>query len=324
MKWILALVLVASVLGCLCSGPPAEPSAAVEPAQSPPQTVASAAAEKLLVSSTPELGSFLVDANRMTLYTFGNDESGKSNCYGNCATLWPPLTTPDDVFEGVGIEGVIGYASRTDGPSQVTYDGAPLYYYVQDKVPGNVKGEGVNGVWHVAAISNQETTSTTVESEADAGLDTEASGESGVKFTTDSVKSTYSLGDTFEASVGIENLNPQHNYTIVIYMYAEGVSSKGGTDTQSMTDVESTTVWLHPFTNDQTGYQTENEHFTTPGVHHFEISVYDCTVIEASTGVENCARGKKIGIMERWEFPDALKNQQPDAKIAKAITVVGG
>jgi hypothetical protein len=167
--------------------------------------------------------------------------------------------------------------------------------------------------------TTQKETSTTVESTRI----TEASGESGIEFTTDPDKDTYLLSDTFEPKVEVAPLNPEHNYTIVIFMHADGGSPSGGTDTQSMTGVEYTTVWLHPFTNDQTGYSSENEHFTTPGVHHFEISVYDCTVIEASTGVENCARGKKVGIMEKWEFPDALKNQQPDGKIDKAITVVG-
>ena len=164
-----------------------------------------------------------------------------------------------------------------------------------------------------------EETSTTVES----AQITEASGESGIEFTTDPGKVTYTMNDIFEPKVEVAPLNPEHNYTIVIFMHADGGSPNGGTDTQSMTGVEYTTVWLHPFTNDQTGYSSESERFTTPGVHHFEISVYDCTVIEASTGVENCARGKKVGVMGRWEFPDALTNQQPDAKIDKAITVVG-
>ena len=30
------------------------------------------------------------------------------------------------------------------------YDGHPLYTFVEDKAPGDVKGEGKGGVWHVA------------------------------------------------------------------------------------------------------------------------------------------------------------------------------
>ena len=29
------------------------------------------------------------------------------------------------------------------------YDGMPLYYWVKDKKPGDVTGDGVGSVWHV-------------------------------------------------------------------------------------------------------------------------------------------------------------------------------
>ncbi|MCL4393531.1 MAG: hypothetical protein M1482_01745 [Chloroflexi bacterium] len=31
----------------------------------------------------------------------------------------------------------------------MTYDGHPLYYYAGDKSPGDVKGHGIGGLWHV-------------------------------------------------------------------------------------------------------------------------------------------------------------------------------
>ena len=41
---------------------------------------------------TGKLGdqTFLMDANKMTLYTFDKDETGKSNCYDQYAVNWPP------------------------------------------------------------------------------------------------------------------------------------------------------------------------------------------------------------------------------------------
>ena len=30
------------------------------------------------------------------------------------------------------------------------YDGHPLYTFVEDKAPGDIKGDGKGGVWHVA------------------------------------------------------------------------------------------------------------------------------------------------------------------------------
>ena len=38
---------------------------------------------------------------------------------------------------------------RADGQQQWLYDGRPLYTYVHDKVPGDIKGDNVGNVWHV-------------------------------------------------------------------------------------------------------------------------------------------------------------------------------
>jgi predicted lipoprotein with Yx(FWY)xxD motif len=38
---------------------------------------------------------------------------------------------------------------RTDGTLQWANEGKPLYTYANDKKPGDVTGDGMNGVWHV-------------------------------------------------------------------------------------------------------------------------------------------------------------------------------
>ena len=88
----------------------------------------------------------LTDAKGMTLYTFDNDEGGVSACYDQCAANWPPLVAP----EGAAAEGEYGLVQRTGGSMQWTYDGKPLYLWINDKAPGDVTGDGVNDVWHVA------------------------------------------------------------------------------------------------------------------------------------------------------------------------------
>jgi hypothetical protein len=45
---------------------------------------------------------------------------------------------------------------RSDGSSQVTYGGWPLYYYSGDAAPGDVNGQGVNGVWYVVSPDGDE------------------------------------------------------------------------------------------------------------------------------------------------------------------------
>jgi predicted lipoprotein with Yx(FWY)xxD motif len=99
------------------------------------------------------LGTFLVGANGMTLYTFARDEGGASACYDQCATNWPPLTVADVDALSVqpGIPGEFGVAERTDGTQQVTFNGWPLYGWINDAAPGDSTGHLVNDVWFAAA-----------------------------------------------------------------------------------------------------------------------------------------------------------------------------
>ena len=52
--------------------------------------------------------------------------------------------------------GKLGTITRSDGSTQATYNGHPLYTYVSDSAPGQDKGNGLNlsgGVWHVVPVS---------------------------------------------------------------------------------------------------------------------------------------------------------------------------
>ncbi len=87
----------------------------------------------------------LVDGKGMTLYTFDNDTSGTSNCYGGCAKSWPPFIAAS----GAAAEGDFTLVERKDGAMQWAVNGQPLYYWAGDRKPGDVNGDGVGGVWHV-------------------------------------------------------------------------------------------------------------------------------------------------------------------------------
>ena len=91
-------------------------------------------------------GKVLTDAKGMTLYTFDKDKDGVSACYDKCAVNWPPMIAPADAKA----EGAYGLTKRKDGTMQWTHDGKPLYLWIKDTKPGDVSGDGVNEVWHVA------------------------------------------------------------------------------------------------------------------------------------------------------------------------------
>jgi predicted lipoprotein with Yx(FWY)xxD motif len=102
------------------------------------------------VSQNATLGSFLVDSKGMTLYLYTTDTPNTSNCYGPCAIAWPPLLTNGAPLAGTGVTAsLLGTTTRTDGTTQVTYNGWPLYYFQTDKVAGETTGENVQGVWFV-------------------------------------------------------------------------------------------------------------------------------------------------------------------------------
>jgi predicted lipoprotein with Yx(FWY)xxD motif len=91
-------------------------------------------------------GKALVDAKGMTLYTFDRDAAGKSACNGQCAQNWPPLMAASSA----SASGDWSVVTRDDGSKQWAYKGKPLYLWVKDTKPGEVTGDGVNNVWHVA------------------------------------------------------------------------------------------------------------------------------------------------------------------------------
>jgi predicted lipoprotein with Yx(FWY)xxD motif len=107
-----------------------------------------------LKTETTRAGRVLASSRGLTLYYYGEDKphSGKSVCTGGCATAWPPLAAPVKGPAGVRLPGRLGVITRPNGVRQVTLNGYPLYFYAGDKAPGQAKGNGIGGSWHVIKI----------------------------------------------------------------------------------------------------------------------------------------------------------------------------
>lgn len=106
---------------------------------------AALAAEPAKMADT-SAGKVWVDAKGMTLYIFDQDAANVSNCYDKCAVNWPPLMASAKA-KSMGDWTVV---KRKDGTEMWAYEGKPLYTFIKDKKPGDVTGDGVGGVWHVA------------------------------------------------------------------------------------------------------------------------------------------------------------------------------
>ncbi|MGW1893608.1 SCO0930 family lipoprotein [Streptomyces sp. NPDC002004] len=113
----------------------------------------SKSAGQLAVWNSKELGKVLTDSAGWTLYRFDKDtaEPPASNCDGDCAKAWP-VVPADGAMAAPGVDpSLLGSVTRKDGSKQLTIDGWPMYRYAKDKKPGDVKGQGVGGIWWAAA-----------------------------------------------------------------------------------------------------------------------------------------------------------------------------
>jgi predicted lipoprotein with Yx(FWY)xxD motif len=94
------------------------------------------------------LGTIVAGPAGMTLYTFANDrEPGKSACDGGCADRWPPFR-PDP--KAGAPKPPLSIITRADGTTQYAWKGRPLYYFRNDKKPGDIAGHKLGDVWFVA------------------------------------------------------------------------------------------------------------------------------------------------------------------------------
>ncbi|MCX4782025.1 SCO0930 family lipoprotein [Streptomyces sp. NBC_01264] len=151
-------------------------------------------AGKLSVREIPGIGSVATDAAGSTLYRFDKDtaQPPRSNCEGACATLWPAVPA-DGAQAPAGTDaGLLGSVDRPDGTRQLTLAGWPVYRYAKDTRPGEAKGEGVGGTWHVLAPDGKKAVDAGKAADdgkaADAGEAAEAGKESAQLSVTDDAK----------------------------------------------------------------------------------------------------------------------------------------
>ena len=92
-------------------------------------------------------GGKLVDAKRITLYTYDEDRkgTGKSVCNDVCAINWPPFLVAGNAAPA----GDYSVVKRDDGKAQWAFKGQPLYYWPEDQDPGDTYGDNYQNVWHI-------------------------------------------------------------------------------------------------------------------------------------------------------------------------------
>jgi predicted lipoprotein with Yx(FWY)xxD motif len=137
------------------SAPPATPPTSASPTAAP--TTASASptssakpAGTTIIAADSQFGKVLYDASGQAIYLFDAETGSAPKCYDECAQDWPPvLTEGAPLAEGEVESDLLGTTRRSDGATQVTYDGRPLYFYAHEGknqvLCHNVEGYG--GTW---------------------------------------------------------------------------------------------------------------------------------------------------------------------------------
>ena len=147
------------VVGLLLVGAGAA-GAETAPGRSGPAATEAARGRPILTVRSSRYGRILFDGRGRALYAFTRDpRRGRSRCYGACAAAWPVLFAKGSLRAGAGVrQALIGTTRRRDGRRQVTYNGWPLYYYVNDRRPGQVTCQNVDefgGLWLVVRPSGR-------------------------------------------------------------------------------------------------------------------------------------------------------------------------
>jgi predicted lipoprotein with Yx(FWY)xxD motif len=90
-------------------------------------------ASTLIIAADSDFGTILYDATGQPIYLFDAEETSRPECYDECAQAWPPvLTTGAPTAKGPVQSKLLGTTRRSDGSTQVTYDGHPMYFYAHE------------------------------------------------------------------------------------------------------------------------------------------------------------------------------------------------
>jgi predicted lipoprotein with Yx(FWY)xxD motif len=106
----------------------------------------------LITTKHAKLGTVLAyGRKRLTVYLFEADKGSSSTCSGACAKVWPPVTGKPKAAGGA-ISSDIATTKRSDGTTQVTYKGHPLYGFIKDKDDEDSYGQSLKSFgagWYV-------------------------------------------------------------------------------------------------------------------------------------------------------------------------------
>ncbi len=165
---ISVLVPVIAALLAAC-GSSSKSTSTPAPASPPTQTASSTASSPTPSTATAALvttkhnksGTLLAAGpKKLTVYLFEADTGATPTCTGACAKIWPPVITSGQPRAlGRAAASQLSTVKRSDGKTQVTYHGHPLYYYKKDGDTSDAYGQGsklFGAGWYVLSPSGKK------------------------------------------------------------------------------------------------------------------------------------------------------------------------
>ncbi len=162
------IVFAVLLAGCGGSSKSSSTAASSQAASTSAQTSSAPAATSSTPSSSPaalittkhaKFGTILATGSKkLTVYLFEADKGQTSSCSGQCAKVWPPVIGKPKAA-GAAMASDLGTTMRSDGKTQVTYKGHPIYLYIKDKDSGDSYGQGsklFGAGWYVLAPSGKK------------------------------------------------------------------------------------------------------------------------------------------------------------------------
>jgi len=195
---LVAAIMALALAGCGGGSSSSSSSGSAESASSGGGSYGSSGGEKEAVKAAPNaeegttfvslgnvsgLGMVLVDSKGMTLYEFEKDKGTESTCYGKYEGFWPPLIAKGEPQPSNGADAsLLGTTERKDGTMQVTYNGRPLYTFVEDTKPGEASGNNVDAFgaeWYALDKGGEQPSTGGSGGQASGGSSSSSSGGGG-------------------------------------------------------------------------------------------------------------------------------------------------
>jgi predicted lipoprotein with Yx(FWY)xxD motif len=108
-----------------------------------------------MVTINGKTTTILTTSGGRTLYYRTSDPAPASTCTGACAQTWHPLIAKGKLVVPAMLQGHVSTHKTANG-NQVEFNGHPLYTYAGDMAAGQINGQGLGGVWFVAALMQQQ------------------------------------------------------------------------------------------------------------------------------------------------------------------------